>query len=476
MASEIRITRLGGRRTRVGAATLDGLAALLDGELLTADSPGYDEARTIWNGMIDRRPALIVRCRSASDVVAAVRFAATDGFLLSIHGGGHNIAGSAICDGGVTIHLGAMRAIEVDPVARTARVEPGATLADLDRETQRFGLATPLGINSTTGVAGLALGGGFGWLSRACGLTADNLLGADIVTADGNLRHVDAAREPDLFWAIRGGGGNFGVVTRFVFRLHPVGPEVYTGLAVHPLDDAPRLLRAWRDQQAELPDDVSVWPVMRLAPPLPFVPPEWHGRPVLVLAMFHGGTVADGPRALAAPRSLGTPIGERFGPQPYTAWQQTFDPLLVPGARNYWKSHDFVVMPDALFDAVVAQTRAVPTPGCEVFFGQLGGAVNRVPVDATAYPHRSALCAMNVHGRWEDPADDARGMRWARKTHRVTAPYADGVYVNFLTDDEVGRVAAAYGPNLYRLSEIKARVDPTNLFRMNQNVPPLVTA
>lgn len=473
MATEIQITRSGGGDARVA---LDRLAATVRGELLTADSPGYDEARAIWNGMIDRRPALIVRCLDAADVVAAVKFVAAEGLLVSIRGGGHNIAGNAVCDGGVMLHLGGMRAVTVDATLRTATVEPGATLADLDRETQRFGLATPLGINSTTGVAGLTLGGGFGWLSRKYGLTVDNLLAAEIVTADGLLRRVSATEDSDLFWAIRGGGGNFGVVTRFELRLHRVGPEVFAGLAVHPLDDAPRILRAWRDQMATQPDDVSVWPVMRQAPPLPFLPDPWHGRPVLVLAMFYGGAAADGERALATARSLGRPIGEHFGPQPYTAWQQTFDPLLAPGARNYWKSHNFVSMPDALFDAVVDKARALPSFGCEIFFGQLGGATNRVPVDATAYPHRSAVCAMNLHGRWDNPVDDARVVGWARDTHRATEPFASGVYVNFLTDDQVGRVDEAYGPNHHRLSELKAKHDPKNLFRMNQNIQPLIPA
>jgi FAD/FMN-containing dehydrogenase len=467
-------------RTRYGAdaplsdAEVEELASRMRGSVLTPGAPGYDEARAVWNAMIDRRPGLIARCRGAADVVQAVRFARDHDALVAVRGGGHNIAGTAVCDGGLMIDLSPMRSVHVDPEARTARVEPGCTLGDVDQETQAFGLATPLGINSTTGVAGLTLGGGFGWLSRRHGMTIDNLLGADVVTADGQRVRADDRENPELFWAIRGGGGNFGVVTSFEFRLHPVGPEVLSGLIVHPMEDAPEVLRFYRDFAGSLPDEAAVWAVLRKAPPLPFLPAEWHGREVLVLAAFHGGDMADGERVLRPLREHGRPIADVVGPHPYAAWQQAFDPLLTPGARNYWKSHDFTRLSDGLLDTLVDYARRLPSDQTEIFVGQTGGAMRGVAPDATAYPNRSTEFVMNVHTRWEDPTDDARCVAWAREFFDAAAPYAAGtVYVNFLTEDETERVSAAYGPNRERLGRLKERYDPDNLFRMNQNIRPL---
>jgi FAD/FMN-containing dehydrogenase len=472
--SDSQFRTLDGGTTALSKATLDEFRAGLRGPLCLPGDGGYDEARTIWNAMIDRRPAAVVRAAGASDVVQTVRLAAERRLLLSIRSGGHNIAGNAVCEGGLLLDLSRMGSVRVDPQARTARVEPGARLADLDRETQAFGLATPVGINSTTGIAGLTLGGGFGWLSRKHGLTIDNLISADVVTADGALVRAGAREHPDLFWAIRGGGGNFGVATSFEFRLHPVGPQVMAGLIVHPFSAARQVLHEYRELVAKAPDDLCCWVVMRKAPPLPFLPTAVHGTEVLVLALCHAGDLAAGAEAAAPFRAIGRPIADVVGPHPFTAWQAAFDPLLTPGERNYWKSHDFVDLGDGLIDVLLDAVKRLPSPQCEIFIGNLGGAINRVPAEATAYPHRDVNFVMNVHTRWSAPAEDAACIAWTRALYEAAAPFATGgVYVNFMPQDEGDRVrAGAYGVNYARLARIKAQYDPANLFRLNQNVAP----
>ncbi|WP_407112912.1 FAD-binding oxidoreductase [Bradyrhizobium sp. LMG 9283] len=471
--AEIRLASLQG-----GAITLesDAIAAFrqtLRGNVCLAEEPGYDEARTIWNAMIDRRPSAVVRCRGAADIIRAVRLAREHGLLVAVRGGGHNIAGNAVCDGGLLIDLSLMRSVRVDPFHRTARVDPGATLGDFDKEAQAFGLATPLGINSTTGVAGLTLGGGFGWLSRKYGLAADNLISADVVTAEGELVRANIAEKTDLFWALRGGGANFGVVSSFEFRLHPVGPMVLAGLIVHPFSRAKELLTGYRDVAAKAPDELTVWVVLRQAPPLPFLPAEVHGKEIVAFAVCYTGDENEGKRALEPLRALGEPIADVIGMQPFAAWQTAFDPLLTPGAHNYWKSHNFVELNDGLLDTLASHTTNLPTAECEIFIGQLGGATSRMAVDATAFPHRDAKYVMNVHTRWRDPADEQRSIAWARRLFTETAPHATGgVYVNFMPGDEIDRVAGAYGPNYDRLASLKAKYDPGNLFRLNQNVRP----
>jgi FAD/FMN-containing dehydrogenase len=473
MAASV-IKTIYGNTTSLSDGALEAFRGALRGPLCLPGEAGYEEARTIWNAMIDRRPAAVVRAAGAGDVVQTVRLAAQHGLLLSVRGGGHNIAGNAVCEGGLMLDLSRMAAVRVDPGAGTARVEPGARLADFDREAQAFGLATPLGINSTTGIGGLTLGGGFGWLSRKHGLTVDNLISADVVTAAGELVRASATEHPDLFWAIRGGGGNFGVATSFEFRLHPVGPQVMAGLIVHPFSAAPAVLREYRDLVAKAPDELCCWVVMRKAPPLPFLPPEVHGTEVLVLALCHAGDLAAGAEAAAPFRAIGTPIADVVGPTPYAGWQAAFDPLLTPGERNYWKSHDFVELADGLLDVIGGAVRRLPSPQCEIFIGHLGGAINRVPAEATAYPHRDVSFVMNVHTRWSRPAEDAPCIAWTRALYDATAPFATGgVYVNFMPEDEAARVrAGAYGANYERLARVKAAYDPRNLFRMNQNVAP----
>jgi FAD/FMN-containing dehydrogenase len=365
-----------------------------------------------------------------------------------------------------------MKWVHVDPKSRTALVGPGATLGLMDHETQVHGLATPLGINSTTGVAGLTLGGGFGWISRSHGLTVDNLLSVDVVTADGKLIKANKDENPDLFWGLRGGGGNFGVVTSFEYRLHQVGPEVLAGLIIHPFKDAKKVFMHYRSFVAQAPDSVTCWCVLRKAPPLPFLPQEVHGKEIFVIPLLCTGDVKEAEKQIEPLRKFGEPIADVVAPSPFVGFQQAFDPLLTPGARNYWKSHNFTELSDGAIDAILNYSGKLPTPLSEIFLGQVGGAINRVAKDSTAYPHREANFVLNVHTRWENSGMDAECMDWARKFFDETAQYATGgVYVNFISEGEE-RVANAFGSNYERLAKVKSKYDPTNFFRTNQNIKP----
>jgi FAD/FMN-containing dehydrogenase len=454
--------------------TVNDLRTQFHGRLLGPDDPGYSEACAIWNGMIDRSPMLIAQCLGTADVISAVNFARDNELLVAVKGGGHNIAGNAVCDDGLVIDLSRMRSVQVNPDEKIARVEPGATLADFDHESQAFGLATPVGINSTTGVAGLTLGGGFGWLTRKYGMTVDNLRSVDVVTADGELRHASEQENADLFWGIRGGGGNFGVVTLFEFDLHEVGPEVLAGPIVYPGDDSRDVLRHVRDFNIDAPDESAVWVILRKAPPLPFLPEDTHGVGVAIVVAFYAGDVVEGEKVLAPIREYGNPIADGVASMQYAEFQQAFDPLLTEGARNYWKSHNFDELTDGAIDTAVEYAERLPSPLSEIFFGQVGGKMARVASDATAYPHRDAAYAMNVHTRWEDAEDDDRCIQWAREFYDGMAPYASGgVYVNFISERE-GNEAIAYDGNYDRLVELKNKYDPSNLFRVNQNIKPTV--
>ena len=345
-------------------------------------------------------------------------------------------------------------------------------LRDLDHETQAFGLATPAGYNSTTGIAGLTLGGGWGWLSRKHGLTADNLLSADVVTAAGELVQASEAENPDLFWGLRGGGGNFGVVTSFEFQLHEVGPTVLSGPIVHPFEDAETVLSGFRDYAASAPQDATVWCVIRHAPPLPFIPEDWHGRKVVILAAFYAGDLDEGEEVLQPVRAIGDPIADAVGHHPYKGWQQAFDDLAPAGNRHYWKSHNFVNLTDDMIETFVAFGKRLPTRETEIAIPHLGGAINERATDATAYPHRDAEFIMNLHTQWQDPDRDDECIGWAREMHEAMAPHATGgVYVNFVSEDD-GKQRAAYGENYDRLVEVKNAWDPENVFRLNHNVEP----
>lgn len=454
-------------------AGIDELKVHFRGDLLVPGKAGYEEARQIWNAMIDRRPAAIARCNSPEEVIQAVRFARQKNLVVSVRGGGHNIAGNAVCDGGLMIDLSPMKRVRVDPGARQASVEPGCTLADFDAATQAHGLATPLGINSTTGVAGLTLGGGFGWLSRKYGMTVDNLLAVEVVTADGRQVRASADENEDLFWGVRGGGGNFGIVTSFDFRLHPVGPNVLSGLIVFPFSEAKSVLGQFARFTETMPDELNVWMVTRKAPPLPFLPADVHGKEIVALAVCYAGDPAAGEPLIAPLRRFGKAHGEHIGVQPYTAWQQAFDPLLTKGARNYWKSHNFSRLSDGAIETIIQYAARLPSPQCEIFIGTIGGQTARVPADAMAYSCRDANYVMNVHGRWESAADDERCVSWAREFFARSQPYASGgAYINFLTQEETDRIAFAYGPTYQRLVDLKRKYDPTNFFRMNQNIRP----
>lgn len=471
--SESTLTKLDGGQVSIGGESLDSFKASLSGELLLSNDEGYDEARTIWNAMIDRKPGMIVRCNGSDDVISAVNFAREHNVLLSIKGAGHNIAGNAVCDGGLMIDLSGMKEIRVDTEKKRAYVGPGCTLGDFDEATQAHGLATPVGINSTTGIAGLTLGGGFGWLTRKYGLTLDNLVSADVVTTQGELVHVSGEEHSDLFWAIRGGGGNFGIVTMFEFALHEVGPELLAGLVVFPFEEARQVLEKYREFTMNAPEELTVWLVMRQAPPLPFLPEEVHGKEVVVFAMLYCGGIEEGQRLVEPIQGFGNPHGVHIGPMPYTAWQQAFDPLLTPGARNYWKSHNFSELSDGAFDAMIEFAGKLPGPQCEIFIAHIEGYANRVPMDATSYSQRDAKYVLNVHGRWDDPSEDQAVISWAREFFDKSAPHATGgVYINFMTEEESDRVTNAYGSNHERLVDLKYKYDPLNLLRMNQNIKP----
>jgi FAD/FMN-containing dehydrogenase len=453
--------------------TIEELKTNMKGHVVLPDDSNYDEVREIWNAMIDRRPAVIAQCAEADDVSHVIAFARENKLEISIRGAGHNIAGNAVCDNGVMIDLSTLTNVRIDAQKQRAYVEPGATLGDFDKAAQMHGLATPVGVNSTTGIAGLTLGGGFGWLTRKYGLTIDNLVSAEVITADGNKIRTGENENTDLFWAIRGGGGNFGIVTEFEFDLHPVGSEILAGLIVFPFSQAKQVLTQYRKFAESAPEELNVWVVLRKAPPLPFLPENVHGKEVVVLAVFYVGDIAEGEKLIEPLRSFGDAYGEHVGVQPYVEWQQAFDPLLTRGARNYWKSHNFIELQDGALDAIVEFAGKLPSPQCEIFIASIAGVANRVSADAMAYRHRDAKFVLNVHGRWDDVAQDEICIAWAREFFQASAPYASaGAYVNFMTEEEGDRVAAAYGTNYDRLVQIKKRYDPENIFHFNQNIKP----
>ncbi len=452
---------------------IESLNGDFQGHVLRPADADYEEARQVWNAMIDRKPAVIARCTAADDVARAVRFAREHGMLVAVRGGGHNIAGSGVCDGGLVIDLSLMKEVRVDAENRRAFVEPGCTLAEMDAATQAHGLATPLGINSTTGVVGLTLGGGFGWLSRKYGMTVDNLISADVVTADGRQLHASESKNADLFWALRGGGGNFGIVTRFEYQLHPVGPGVLSGLLVFPFEQAKTVLKRFARFTETIPEAFNVWAIARKAPPLPFLPDAIHGKEVIVLALCHAGDPAEGEALVEQLRGFGTACGEHVGVQPYADWQQAFDPLLIPGARNYWKTHNLARLDEGALDVAIDYASRLPTTQCEIFLAVIGGRTTRTPPEAMAYSSRDAKYVLNVHCRWESADDDATCIAWAREAFDGMRPFAGpGAYVNFMTQDEAQRVGAAYGATYQRLVALKEKYDPGNFFRMNQNIRP----
>ncbi len=461
--------------SRIENKIIQELKSKIRGQVISPTEPDYNKTRAIWNAMINKKPGVIVRCSGVADVITSVNIARDSNLLLAVHGAGHNIAGNSVCDGGIMIDLSQMNSVRIDPKSKKAYVEPGAILGDFDHEAQAFGLATPLGINSTTGVSGLTLGGGFGWLTRKHGMTIDNLISADVITADGELVHTNENQKPDLFWAIRGGGGNFGIVTLFEFQLHKVGPDVLAGLMVFPFKDAKSVLKKYRKFVQKIPNELNVWVILRQAPPLPFLPKRVHGKEVVILAILYSGEIKQGQKLIKPLRRFAKAHGEHTGAMPYEAWQQGFDPLLTPGARNYWKSHNFSELNDGALDAIIEYAGKLPSPQCEIFIGLLGGKAAKVSPDAMAYGNRDANFILNVHSRWDKAKDDTKCISWARDFFDASAPYATGgVYINFVTQDETDRIAAAYGKNYNKLVRIKNKYDPNNLFRVNHNIKPTV--
>jgi FAD/FMN-containing dehydrogenase len=461
-------------RDVIGEASLGELEETLRGQLVRPADPRYDEARTVWNAAHDKHPALIVRCAGTADVMRAVEFARSEGLEVAVRGGGHSIAGFSTSDGGVVIDLSPMKGIRVDPAGRQAVAQPGVTWSELDHETQAFGLAVTGGLVSSTGIAGLTLGGGFGWLLRKYGLACDNLLAADVVTADGQLVTASEQQHQDLFWALRGGGGNFGVVTSFEYRLHPVGPTVFAGPVFYAASDAASVLRGWRDLAATIPDELTTIANLLVAPPLPLLPESVHGRPVLAVIGLYAGAVEDGATAAQPLRTLGEPIADLMGPMPYVAMQSLLDPLWGPGAQNYFTSALLDRLDDSAIDALLARHAGGTAPVRELHLYQGGGAMGRVPAEATAYAHRDAAYVLEIIARsperngFEDHAD------WARATQQAMGPWATGGgYVNFTSEPGQDKVKASYPPDTYaRLVAVKDQYDPTNLFRLNQNIRP----
>jgi hypothetical protein len=461
--------------TALEIAATEELRAGLLGDVIERGGPGYAEARAIWNGHVERQPALIAGCRGVADVIAAVRFAREHDLLTAVRGGGHAVAGHALCDDGIVIDLSPMRGSRVDPLARTIRLEGGCLNEHLDRESQAFGLATTGGIVSHTGVAGLTLGGGIGHLMRKFGLTIDSLTACDVVTADGEFVVASAEQNPDLFWGLRGGGGNFGIVTSFEFALHPLGPEILAGLLVWPMDVAPQVLGVLRDLAAGAPDEVGMMGNLRLAPPLPIIPEELQGKPIVALVLSYAGPIDDGRKILQQVLSaLPEPAVHGVVPKPYVAHQKMFDAALPHGRHYYWKSHKLGPLTDEITSIVIDQAEQITSPLSSVALFTQGGAVARVPSDATAFANRDATHDINIVGSWlPDNADADRHVAWVRQMFDALQPFSKGVYVNFTSDDATDRVQSAYSPEQWeRLVTLKTKYDPANFFHLNANIPP----
>jgi FAD/FMN-containing dehydrogenase len=456
---------------------LTGLRDGFRGELLRPNGAGYEEARRVWNASISRFPGLIARCAGVADVIAAVRFARENELLLAVRGGGHSFPGQSVCDGGLVIDLSPMKGIRVDPEARTARAQAGVLLGELDRETQAFGLAVPSGIVTHTGLSGLTLGGGIGWLMRKYGLTIDQLLSVDLLTANGELVKASAEENPDLFWGVRGGGGNFGIVTEFEFRLNPVGPTVLAGPIFWPMEDSPEVLRFYREWIAEAPDELMTIVVHRKAPPLPFVPPELHGKLVVAVVCCYAGPLEEGEKVVKPLKAFGSPVLDLCVPKPFLTHQAMFDPSFPHGWWYYMRSCDVAELADEVIDITVEHSLRISSPLTAFPIWQRGGAAGRVGEEETALGGRDAGHTFNITAVTESAEGFAEEREWVRNFWSALEPYHTGAYVNFLMEEGEERVREAYGARKYdRLKALKRRWDPHNLFRMNQNIRPTATA
>jgi hypothetical protein len=451
------------------------LRSSLRGSLLQRSDPGYAEARSIWNGMITKQPALIARVSGAADVISCVSFARDHGLPLSIRGGGHNVAGTALCEGGLMIDMSLRRGVRLDVFRGIVRAEAGATWGDVDHETQPLGLAVPSGIVSSTGVAGFTLGGGFGWTSRKLGYAADNLISVDVVTADGKLKVASETENADLFWALRGGGGNFGAATSFEFRAHRHGPQALCGMVVHPMAQARQVIEQFRQITAETPDELCCLLILRRAPAVPYLPKEVHGQPIAAIAVCWTGDPAGGRAAMQPLKTFGRPLADTIALKPFVEHQTMFDAGQPFGRRYYWKSHYFAEIGDGLIDGLVEHAERIVSPHSAMLLMHLGGAPGRLDPNVNAVGLRTAPYVLNIQAAWERAPEDQHHVSWARTCWTATRPFSTGsAYINFMTEDEgAARVEAAYGEQTYaRLREVKRKLDPGNLFHGAQNIPP----
>jgi FAD/FMN-containing dehydrogenase len=456
----------------MGKPTMDQLREQVRGAVITPDDEGYEQARRVYNAMIERRPAVVVRCANAGDVISAVTFAREHQLDVAVRGGEHSVPGFGTCDDGVVVDLSPMRGVRVDPANRTARAEGGATWGDFNAATHAFGLATTGGIISTTGIGGLTLGGGIGYLSRGCGLSCDNLVSADVVTADGRLLVASESENDDLFWALRGGGGNFGVVTSFEYRLQPV-KDIYGGPMFFELRDAGDVLRFFREFIADAPEELGAFPAFQIAPPLPFIPEDRHGEPFLAIVACWAGPLDQGARALQPFHDLAPVVAEFVGPMPYPALNSAFDALVPPGLQHYWKANFVTELTDEAIAAHLEHGPKLPVVNSTVHIYPINGACHRVAPDATAFAYRDANFATVIAGMWPDPAQNEANIAWVRGYYDATAPHSEaGGYVNFMAGDDQDRIKANYRGNYERLVSLKRTYDPGNLFHLNQNIRP----
>jgi FAD/FMN-containing dehydrogenase len=471
----MKVTTVDGTGADLPLDVINGWKARVRGPVLEPGHAGYEDSRTVWNSMIDRKPAIIARCLGTADVIECVRFAREHNLLLSIKGGGHNIAGLAVADGSLMLDMSLMRGVWVDQRRRIARAQAGCVLGDVDRETQLHGLAAVLGFVSLTGIAGLTLGGGIGYLTRRYGWTADNVVGMDLVTAEGELVRASNDENADLFWGLRGGGGNFGVVTGIDYMLHDVGPEMVGGAVAWPASEAPAVIELFRTLAEQAPPELTLVVLMRPAPAVPWLPKDRHGTPVVMMLACHTGTVADGEKAVAPIKSFRKPIGDALTRRPYVQMQSLLDATQPKGRRYYWKSEYLPGIEPALCEQVIEHAARIPSPYSAVILFQMDGALNRLGQEHSAAGNRDARTLLNIAGSWERPEDDEPNIAWAREAwNDMKAFSTGGTYVNFLTEDEgPERIAAALGGSLQRLSRIKAKWDPQNVFRTNRNVAPV---
>jgi FAD/FMN-containing dehydrogenase len=469
----IQLAGLNGGTVSVAADALQSFKAAFKGQLLTPDDPAYEDTRKVWNAMIDRRPGLIARCTGTADVVQAVRFARQYGLLNSVRGGGHNIAGLAVCEGGLMIDMSLLRGVWVDPTRQVAHAQAGCTLGDVDRETQLHGLAAVLGFVSATGIAGLTVGGGFGYLTRSHGWTCDNLVSMEVVTATGQVLRASGSENADLFWALRGGGGNFGIVTSFEYRLVPVGPEILGGAIAWRGEDARQVLGAFREFSAKAPRELTTVAVLRMAPPAPWLPKEVHGKPIIALFVCHSGKIEDGEALLAPLRKLGQPVADIVMRRPYTQMQSLLDATQPKGRRYYWKSHYLAGIDGRAIGLAAEHAGRIRSPHSAILLFQIQGALNDRPAGHSPAGNRNAAYVLNITGSWENAADDTVNVAWARDCFEATRSCSTGgTYINFLTEEEGrDRIEAAYSPaDLERLATLKRKYDPDSLFRHTKRV------